>query len=155
VSWQEANGDLMSAFLVRNVIMYTVVGAILLVAGFGIYNVISTIVHEKARDIAILKSLGFAETDMRRIFLLEGIIIGAMGALAGCLMGYGLSALLASIRFEFRAGAANLDRLPILFSVWHYLIASGFALASAGFAGYLPARKAAKVKPVDIIRGAT
>lgn len=155
VSWQESNGDLMSAFLVRNVIMYTVVGAILLVAGFGIYNVISTIVHEKARDIAILKSLGFAETDMRRIFLLEGLIIGAMGAIAGCLMGYALSSLLASIRFEFRAGAANLDRLPILFSVWHYLIASGFALASAGFAGYLPARKAAKVKPVDIIRGAT
>jgi lipoprotein-releasing system permease protein len=58
-SWQETNSSLMEALVVRNAIMYTVVGAILLVAGFGIYNIVSTITHEKARDIAILKSLGF------------------------------------------------------------------------------------------------
>ncbi|MGD9786292.1 MAG: ABC transporter permease, partial [Hyphomicrobiaceae bacterium] len=54
VSWQEANEDLLSAFEIRNFIMYTVVGAILLVASFGTYNIISTITHEKTRDIAIL-----------------------------------------------------------------------------------------------------
>ncbi len=58
VSWQEAHEDLLSAFVIRNIIMYTVVGAILLVASFGTYNIISTITHEKARDIAIMKSLG-------------------------------------------------------------------------------------------------
>ena len=60
VSWQEANEDLLSTFVIRNIIMYTVVGAILLVASFGTYNIISTITHEKARDIAIMKSLGLA-----------------------------------------------------------------------------------------------
>lgn len=57
----------------RNVIMYTVVAAIMLVAGFGIFNIISTITHEKARDIAIMKSLGFTEADMRILFVLEGV----------------------------------------------------------------------------------
>ena len=61
VSWQEAHEDLLSTFIIRNVIMYAVVGAILLVASFGTYNIISTITHEKARDIAIMKSLGLSE----------------------------------------------------------------------------------------------
>ena len=61
VSWQEAHEDLLVAFVVRNIIMYTVVGAILLVASFGTYNIISTITHEKTRDIAIMKSLGLRE----------------------------------------------------------------------------------------------
>ena len=87
VSWQEANEALMSVIVIRNVIMYTVVAAILLVAGFGIFNIISTITHEKARDIAILKSLGFRERDMRRLFLIEGLAIGMVGSLLGWLVG--------------------------------------------------------------------
>ncbi len=65
MSWQEAHEDLLSAFIVRNIIMYTVVGAILLVASFGTYNIISTITHEKTRDIAIMKSLGLREATVR------------------------------------------------------------------------------------------
>jgi lipoprotein-releasing system permease protein len=61
ISWQEAQEDLLSAITLRNVLMYTIVGAILLVASFGTYNIISTITHEKTRDIAILKSLGFMD----------------------------------------------------------------------------------------------
>lgn len=155
VSWEEANEGLLEAFQVRNAIMFTVVGAILLVAGFGIYNIVSTIVHEKARDIAILKSLGFAEADMRRIFLIEGLMMGAIGSLAGWALGFGLTELLGSIKFEFRAGVTEVTRLPVTRDALHYLVAAAFAMGSAGVAGYLPARKAAKVKPVDIIRGAT
>lgn len=155
VSWEEANEGLLEAFKIRNTIMFTVVGAILLVAGFGIYNIVSTIVHEKARDIAILKSLGFAEGDMRTIFLLEGLMIGVIGSAAGWALGFGLTELLGSIKFEFRAGVTEVTHLPVARDLRHYLIASGFALLSAGVAGCLPARKAAKVKPVDIIRGAT
>ncbi len=76
VSWQESNEDLISTFLIRNLIMYTVVGAILLVASFGTYNIISTITHEKARDIAIMKSLGLSEFTVRSIFIVEALIIG-------------------------------------------------------------------------------
>ena len=88
VAWQEANEDLLSAFIIRNVIMYTVVGAILLVASFGTYNIISTITHEKTRDIAIMKSLGIREATVRRIFVLEALVIGLIGALAGWVFGY-------------------------------------------------------------------
>ncbi|MGV2974455.1 ABC transporter permease [Roseibium alexandrii] len=154
ISWEEANEGLMEAFFVRNVIMFTAVGGILLVAGFGIYNIISTIVHEKARDIAILKSLGFPEPDIQQIFVLEGLVIGVLGALVGSALGFGLSTYLATIKFEVTTDI-EMTRLPIYFSHVHYVIASGLALLSAGIAGFVPARKAAALNPVDIIRGAT
>ncbi|MBO6755193.1 MAG: ABC transporter permease [Roseibium sp.] len=154
VSWIEANEGLMEAFTIRNIIMYTVVGAILLVAGFGIFNIISTIVHEKARDIAILKSLGFRETDMQMIFAIEGLVIGLFGAVAGSALGYALSRYMATIEFEYSVGA-EVTQMPIFISPIHYLIAAALALLSSGIAGYLPARRAAQLNPVDIIRGAT
>ena len=144
----------MEAFFVRNVIMYTVVGAILVVAGFGIYNIVSTIVHEKAKDIAILKSLGFPEGDIQRIFVLEGLVIGVLGAIAGSCLGFALSSYLATVKFELTTDV-EMTRLPIHFSVYHYVIACLLALFSSAIAGLLPARKAARLNPVDIIRGAT
>jgi lipoprotein-releasing system permease protein len=153
VSWQEAHEDLLASFVVRNIIMYTIVGAILLVASFGTYNIISTITHEKARDIAIMKSLGLSETTVRRIFVLEALIIGLGGALAGFILGYLLCLALGSI--EFKSPFMDSNRLPLAWSPWHYLIAAGVALVSSFAAGYAPARKAARVHPVDIIRGAT
>jgi lipoprotein-releasing system permease protein len=155
LAWQDANESILEALVVRNVIMYTVVGAIMLVAGFGIFNIISTITHEKARDIAIMKSLGFAEADMRRLFLLEGVSIGAAGSALGWLLGFSLVYALSLVRFEIAATGQELTHLPIAWSVLHYVIASAFALGSAAVAGYLPARRAAHLNPVDIIRGAT
>lgn len=153
VSWQEANEDLLSAFEIRNFIMYTVVGAILLVASFGTYNIISTITHEKTRDIAILKSLGFKEKSVRRIFLFEALVIGTGGALAGWILGYILCQILESI--EFKSPFIDSNHLPIYYTYLHYLLAAGVALAASAIAGYFPARKAAGVHPVDIIRGAS
>jgi lipoprotein-releasing system permease protein len=155
VSWQEANQSIMEVLIIRNVIMYTVVAAILLVAGFGIFNIVSTITHEKARDIAILKSLGFREADMRRLFLVEGLAIGMAGSILGWGVGFGLSLLLASVRFELSGPMGEMTGLPLAWSAWHYAIAAGFALVAAAVAGYLPARRAARLNPVDIIRGAT
>ncbi|WP_416067089.1 ABC transporter permease [Rhizobium sp. ZK1] len=155
VAWQEANESILEALVVRNVIMYTVVGAIMLVAGFGIYNIISTITHEKARDIAIMKSLGFPESDMRRMFLLEGMAIGAAGSAIGCAFGLSMIYALSLIRFEIAATGQEITRLPIAWSALHYVMASAFALGSAAVAGYLPARRAAHLNPVEIIRGAT
>jgi lipoprotein-releasing system permease protein len=155
VAWQEANESILEALVIRNVIMYTVVAAIMLVAGFGIYNIISTITHEKARDIAIMKSLGFAEAEMRRIFLLEGVAIGTAGSLVGWLIGFLLVLALSQVRFQVASAGYEISKLPLAWSFWHYLIAASFAMASAAFAGYMPARKAARLNPVDIIRGAT
>ncbi len=157
VPWQEANESLLEALVVRNVVMYTVVGAILLVAGFGIFNIISTITHEKARDIAILKSLGFTQGNMRRLFLIEGLALGFAGSVVGWLLGFLLCFALSQVEFKVSGAAIGreMTNLPLFWSPWHYLIAAGFALASAGVAGYLPARQAARLNPVDIIRGAT
>ncbi|WP_192360621.1 ABC transporter permease [Mesorhizobium mediterraneum] len=155
VAWQEANESILEALVVRNVIMYTVVGAIMLVAGFGIYNIISTITHEKARDIAIMKSLGFPESDMRRLFLLEGVVIGAAGSVLGGLLGVSMTYALSLVRFEIAATGQEMTQLPIAWSLMHYVIASAFALGSAAVAGYLPARRAARLNPVEIIRGAS
>lgn len=153
VSWQEANEDLLSAFQIRNFIMYTVVGAILLVASFGTYNIISTITHEKTRDIAILKALGFTEATVQRIFLTEALMIGFAGVVAGWGLGYVLCLGLGLI--EFRSPFMDATRLPIYYSPLHYLLAAAVAMTASAIAGYLPARKASRVQPVEIIRGAS
>lgn len=154
-SWQEANQGVFNVFVIQNAIMYSTVGAIMIVASFGIFNIISTVVFEKSRDIAILKSLGFQESDIRRTFLIEGLIVGLIGAFLGWAVGFGLVQILASVRFEFGRGAVQSDRFHLAYSIVHYLIGGAFALTSAGFAAWLPARRAAALNPVDIIRGAS
>lgn len=151
-SWQEASENILSVLFVRNVIMYTVVSAILVVASFGIFNVISTVVLEKRRDIAILKSMGFRARDLRRIFLAQGLVIGGLGSLAGCLAGLGLMRILAGIQIR-PPGMSQAINLPVYWGADQLAIAAGFALLSAVAAAWLPARKAGAVHPVDILRG--
>lgn len=153
VSWEEAYEDLLSTFIIRNIIMYAVVGAILLVASFGTYNIISTITHEKARDIAIMKSLGLREFTVRSIFVLEALIIGLIGALVGFVLGYLLCRVLGAIKISNPFLDSNY--LPLSYTYTHYLLAGLVALVSSVAAGYQPARKAAGLHPVEIIRGAT
>lgn len=153
VSWLEANEDLLSAFQIRNIIMYTVVGAILLVASFGTYNIVSTITHEKTRDIAIMKSLGLTSRTVRRIFVLEALIIGVVGMAIGWVLGYVLSRIMGTI--EIRSPFMDATHLPIYYSAFHYALAGMVALLASGIAGFFPARKAASLQPVDIIRGAS
>ena len=152
VSWLEASEDLMSVLLVRNLIMYSVVAAILVVAAFGIYNTLSTIVMEKVHDIAILKSMGFHARDIQQIFLAEGVLLGLIGSLLGLGLGLGLMALLGQVEIK-PPGATDIVQLPIYWGYDQYLIALGFALTSAVGAAVLPARKAARVQPVTILRG--
>ena len=153
VSWQEANEDLLSALQIRNFVMYTVVGAILLVASFGTYNIISTITHEKTRDIAIMKSLGLAEGTVRSIFFVEAIVIGLAVTVLGWVLGFLLCLALGTI--EFKSPFVDATRLPMYYTPVHYLLAASVALVASGIAGYLPARKAASAHPVEIIRGAS
>jgi lipoprotein-releasing system permease protein len=152
VSWAEANEDLMSGLRIRNIMMFAIVAAILLVASFGTYNIISTITHEKARDIAIMKSMGLTAQTIRRIFVLEALILGTIGAVAGFALGYLLCVWLGSI--EFRSPEVDWERLPIAYTWRHYFLAGMAAFVSSFIAGYFPARRAAAVHPVEIIRGA-
>ena len=153
VSWQESSENILSALLVRNVIMYSVVSAILLVASFGIYNVISTVVLEKTRDIAILKSIGFYARDILRIFLIEGVLIGIAGSLAGLGLGAALMAATQQVKLTV-PGQTEPINLPVYWGADQFALAVAFAMLSAVAAAYLPARKAGRVQPVDILRGA-
>ena len=153
VSWIEASEDLLSLLLVRNIIMYSVVSAILVVAAFGIYNTISTIVMEKTRDIAIMKSMGFHPRDLRRIFLLEGLIVGLIGSAFGQLLGLGLMHIMS--RVEIRPpGVTEVVHLPMFWGVEQFALAAAFALAACIAASWLPARRAGRLRPVEILRGA-
>lgn len=152
VSWQEASEDIMSTLTIRNIIMYSVVSAVLIVAAFGIYNIISTVVMEKQRDIAILKSMGFCARDIERIFLIQGLVLGIAGSATGLPLGMIFMTILMS--FEFKVpGATDTIHLPLDWSFTQFAIAGGFAIVAATFAALLPARKAARVQPVDILRG--
>ena len=152
-SWQEASSDIMGTLAIRNMIMYSVVSAILIVAAFGIYNIISTIVMEKTRDIAILKSMGFHASDIKSIFLIQGLILGVLGSVAGSLLGlgiiYGVSRI--TIKTPFASEAMP---MPVDWSWPQFAIAGAFAMLASVLAAYLPARKAGSVQPVAILRGA-
>jgi len=153
VSWVEASEDILSLLLVRNVIMYSVVSAILVVAAFGIYNTISTIVMEKTRDIAIMKAMGFHARDLERIFLLEGVIVGVLGSALGVLLGLVLMQVLGQVAIR-PPGVSEVVRLPVWWGAEQYALAILFAMLSCLAASYLPARRAGSVHPVDILRGA-
>ncbi len=142
----------MSLLKVRRIILYSVVSAILIVASFGIYNVISTVVLEKSRDIAIMKSMGFHRRDVLFIFLIEGAIVGAIGSILGT--GLGLAMMVALSRVKIMT-PFNTDPtfLPLDWGWLPLAQGIGFAMTSALAAAYLPARKAAQVHPVDILRG--
>jgi lipoprotein-releasing system permease protein len=151
-SWEEANEEVLGLFIVQRAIMFSVISAILIVAGFGIFNIISTVIHEKARDIAILKSVGFLERDLRRIFLVEGVIVGAAGALLGWALGYAIISALAQVRFSMDL-IATIEGF-VLERWWgHYAISGVMAVAVASIAAWLPARHAADLDPVEILRG--
>ncbi|WP_318342842.1 ABC transporter permease [Flagellimonas baculiformis] len=147
--WQEANGQLEAANKLRNIIAIAVSLTILIVAGFGIYNIMNMTVNEKIREIAILKAMGFDGKDIIQIFLTQSVIIGILGGVAGILLGYLVSLLVSHIPFKI----ASLETLPITYRTGDYVMAFIFGLITTFIAGYLPAKKASQVDPVEIIRG--
>ncbi len=151
-SWQEQSADLMSTLSIRNKIMYTVVSAVLIVAAFGIYNVISTVVMEKHRDIAILKSMGFQSEDIRRVFLIQGVLLGIAGNIAGLPLGAAMIKGLSYISFK-PPGSSDVIFMPVSWGWQQFAVAAAFALCAAILAAYLPARKGAQLMPVDVLRG--
>lgn len=150
-SWQERSADFLSLLVTRNVIMYSVVSAILLVASFGIYTVVSNSVSDKRRDIAIMRSIGFSEGDLQFIFVVEGMVLAFIGVLFGWFLGYLLMTILGSLRFPI---GGDVEHIPLDRSARQYAIAAVASLLAGSIAAWLPARKAARVDPVDILRGA-
>ncbi|MGB5949588.1 MAG: ABC transporter permease [Parvibaculum sp.] len=152
-SWQEVNRDILGLFVIRNAITYSIVSAIMVVAAFGIFNIISTVVMEKRRDIAIMMSMGFRARDIEAVFLIQGVLVGLLGMAIGWSIGYGLLELLSLVKFNV-PGVTERQGFVLDRSFRPFAIGGAFALAAAIAAAWYPARKAAQVRPVDIIRGA-
>lgn len=152
VDIKTANAQFETGTSIRNIITYAVSITLLIVAGFGIYNILNMMIYEKMADIAILKATGFSGNDVKRIFIYEALLIGIIGGALGLLMGLGVSYLISISPFETQA-IPTIKTFPVNFNPLYYLIGSIFALITTFFAGYLPARKASKIDPVEIIRG--
>ncbi len=147
-----ANAQFETGTQIRNIITYAVSITLLIVAGFGIYNILNMMIYEKMNDIAILKATGFSGKDVKMIFISQALLIGIIGGVLGLIIGYGLSVAISYIPFETEA-LPTLKTFPVNNDPTFYLIGIVFALAATFFAGYLPAAKAEKIDPVDIIRG--
>jgi lipoprotein-releasing system permease protein len=147
---ETANAQFETGNTVRNLISYSVSVTLLLVAGFGIYNILNMLIYEKMNDIAILKATGFTGRDVQWVFMSQALIIGIIGGLAGLLVGYLLSVGISNTPFETEA-LPTIETYPVNFNPWFYVIGISFAILSTFFAGYLPSKRAKKIDPVRII----
>ena len=149
---QTANAQFQTGSSVRTLISYAVGVVLLIVAGFGIYNILNMMIYEKMDTIAILKASGFSGKDVQNIFLVIALSIGFFGGLFGLLLGLGLSAGIDQIPFS-TASLPSIKTYPINYDPLFYLIGAAFSLITTFLAGWFPARKASKIDPVIIIRG--
>lgn len=147
-----ANAQYNTGSSIRTLISYAVSITLLIVAGFGIYNILNMFIYEKMNDIAILKATGFTGRDVMLIFIIQALVIGIVGGTLGIGIGYGVSLIIDRIPFVSEA-LPTIKTYPINYDPVFYVTAVIFALVSTFLAGYLPARKAQKIDPVEIIRG--
>ncbi|MBT8256543.1 MAG: ABC transporter permease [Bacteroidia bacterium] len=152
VDIKTANAQFETGTTIRNLITYAVSITLLIVAGFGIYNILNMLIYEKMNDIAILKATGFSGKDVQLIFMSQAMIIGIVGGVLGLLLGFGLSHVIDQTAFDTEA-LPTVTTYPVNHNPLFYLIGITFAILSTFFAGYLPSRKAKRIDPVRIIRG--
>lgn len=150
-SWQEAYKNFLDIFKMQDWITYMIVFAILIVSAFGIFNIMMMTVLEKKKDIAILKAIGYTDGEVTKIFVFQGMLVGLLGALLGCVIGYLIQEWLASLDFEVQ-GMVNtrgfvLDRDPA-----YFLYGFIFAVFFSFFASFYPSWRASRLFPVDIFR---
>ncbi len=145
--WKQANETLMATNKMRKMIITFVSLTILLVAGFGIYNILNMTVSQKINDIAILKAMGFKGKDVIRIFVTQAVTIGLMGVIAGVIMATILITLLKRVYL-----GGDIGYFPVDYEPTKFVQGVVIGLIITFFAGYIPAKKAAKIDPVDIFR---
>jgi lipoprotein-releasing system permease protein len=149
---QTANAQFETGSSARTIISFAVGIVLLIVAGFGIYNILNMMIYEKMDTIAILKAIGFSGADVKIIFIAISLSIGLSGALLGALLGLLFSVMIDNIPFN-SAAVPTVDTYPVDYGIQYYTIAVIFAIATTYFAGWFPSRKASALDPVEIIRG--
>lgn len=149
---QKANSQFETGTKVRTIISYSVGITLLIVAGFGIYNILNMLIYEKMDTIAILKAMGYSGSDVKKIFSLISVSIGIAGGVAGMIMGFILSNVIDQIPFN-TAALPTVKTFPVSYNPVFYALAFAFSFVTTYFAGYFPSRKASQMDPVSIIRG--
>ena len=150
--WATENASILATVVARNVLTYVVSFALLVVAGFGIYNIMNMTITSKLKDIAILKAEGFTGKDVATIFLSQSVVIGFIGAVLGIALGFVLSYIVSRVPFP-KSDLVSLKFFPVIFEIRYYVFAVVFGVVTTFIAGFMPSLKAAKSDPVAILRG--
>jgi len=152
-TWEESNANILDLFKRNNNITMLLVVFVFVISGFGIANVLITIVLQKQKDIAIMKSFGMSSISVRQIFLIEGIIIGIIGSFLGMIAGHLLTNFVASLPISYGESAViKSNHISTVQTTSSYIIVGIFSILVSAVSAYVPASKAAKLKPVDILR---
>lgn len=151
--WETANSSVMASNLIRDVLTYVVSITLLIVAGFGIYNIMNMTIANKMKDIAILKAQGFGGKDIVEIFLTQSVVIGTLGAVTGIILGFALSYALSRVPFPANNSFISLRYFPVVFRTSHYVFGIVFGVLTTFVAGFMPSLRASRIDPVAILRG--
>lgn len=152
LSWMETNRVLLEAIALERRVMFVVIFLTLVVAAFGISNILTMMVLEKYRDIGIMRALGMRPSQITRIFLMQGLFIGVTGTVLGCLGGFALGSLLQVLPINLPAEIYYVDKVPVMFNPRDFLAIAALACTVSLVASYFPARKAMRIQPVEAIR---
>lgn len=150
--WGELNRSLFSALQMEKVVMAVILGFIVLVASFIIIATLIMLVLEKTKEIAVLKSMGAGVPSVMKIFVLEGVVIGAVGTLFGLLLGYGTCLLIEKVGIPLDPEVYYISNLPVLVDPAQFASVALAAMALSYLATIYPATKAARLRPVDGLR---
>lgn len=153
-SWQDREEGNLQIFSTLRISAAITVSLIILLAGFGIFNVLTMSVLSKIREIAILRSIGYRRIDISAIFLWQGALIACVGSLLGCLLGAFLTWAISKVPIQIR-GLLYTNHFLVVWDWRHYFWATLLAIISVFIASYVPARRAAQLQPVDTLRGSS
>jgi len=151
-SWQEREESWLQAFSALQISAALTVSTIILISGLGMFNTLAMMVIEKTKEIAILRSMGYTRQDIARIFIWLGTIVLIIGTIGGWGLGYGVTYGVSKFPIKIR-GIFSADTFQVHSTIWHYLIGSLTAAVVVMTAAIIPARRAARLEPGDIIRG--
>ncbi|SHJ46863.1 ABC transporter permease [Aquimarina spongiae] len=150
--WKDSNKTIVIGNKVRDILTWSVSFALLLVAGFGIFNILNITVIQKRKDIAVLKTMGYSSKDIVFIFLVQSLIIGLIGAVLGLLFAYVICYMISTTPLD-TSDFIIVETYPINFKPIYFCMGFAFGVLTTILAGYMPSKKASKVDPVTIIRG--
>jgi lipoprotein-releasing system permease protein len=149
--WMQMNRNLFSALKLEKTMMFLLLVLITIVASFNIVSTLTMIVTEKQKEIAILKAMGATRKSIRRIFMLNGLIIGLSGTAIGIPLGYAFLWLIQTF-WTFDPTVYYISRIPVHVQAMDVLLVAGSAIVISFAATVYPSLQAAKLEPVAALR---